>query len=246
MSLARRFKKVFFDKKETDPKEAYDLWAACYDRQPGNLMLDMDEELFSGLLNEAAIGGKVVADIGCGTGRHWKKIMEKRPARLIGYDVSKGMLGKLKEKFPTAETKVLKDDGLEELENNSFDLIISTLTIAHIPVIEKALREWRRVLKEKGEIIITDYHPEALTKGGNRTFKYEGKLLAVKNYIHPVEKIRLLARQLQFKELRFTERVIDDSVKGYYDKQKALSLFEQFRGVPIIYGIHLKKADDPA
>jgi len=242
MSLTGQLKRLFFGKKETDPRKAYDLWATGYDAQPGNLMLDMDEDLFAGFLSETIISGKWVADIGCGTGRHWKKIMQKNPERLIGYDVSRGMLDKLKQKFPGAETHVIKDHLLGGLENNSCDLLISTLAIAHIPAIEKALLEWNRVLKPGGELIITDYHPEALAKGGKRTFKHEGRLVAVKNYIHPVEKIRLLVKQLQFKELRFTERVIDDSVKGYYERQNALQLFEQFRDVPIIYGIHLKKA----
>lgn len=246
MSLTGRLKGLFFGKRETNPQKAYDLWATGYDAQPGNLMLDMDEELFSSFLNQITIAGKVVADIGCGTGRHWKKIMQKDPKRLIGYDVSEGMLNKLREKFPNAETHIIKDYRLAELDNNSCDFIISTLAIAHISIIEKALQEWARVLKPGGEIIITDYHPEALAEGGKRTFKYEGRLVAVKNHIHPVEKIRLLARQLRLKELRFTERVIDDSVKGYYERQNALSLFEQFRDVPIIYGIHLKKADDSA
>ncbi len=241
MSLPRQLKRLFFGKKETDPARAYGLWAASYDVQPGNLMLDMDEDLFTGFLNETPVSGKRVVDIGCGTGRHWKKIMQKNPARLIGYDVSAEMLDKLKQKFPGAETHVIVDHVLPGLEDNSCDLIISTLTIAHIPAIEKAMLEWNRVLKPGGEIIITDYHPEALARGGKRTFRHEGKLVAVKNYIHSVKKMRLLAKQLQFKELRFAERVINDSVKGYYERQNALLLFEQFREVPIIYGIHLKK-----
>ena len=241
MSLTSQLSRFFFGKKETTPPKAYDLWAAGYDAQPGNLMLDMDEELFTSLLDQTIVYDKWVADIGCGTGRHWKKIIQKNPARLVGYDVSRGMLDKLKQKFPGADTHVIKDHLLPGLENNSCDLIISTLAIAHIPSLEKALLEWNRVLKQGGEIIITDYHPEALAKGGKRTFRHEGRWVAVKNYIHPVEKLRLLAKQLQFEELRFTERVIDDSVKGYYERQNALRLFEQFKDVPIIYGIHLRK-----
>jgi hypothetical protein len=47
-------------------------------------------------------------------------------------------------------------------------------------------------------------------------------------------------------EMRFAERIIDDSVKEYYETQNALPLFEAFRNIPIIYGIHLKKADGTA
>lgn len=242
MSILNRIKSLLFQQREKEPGAAYDLWAAAYDNQPGNLMLDLDEGVFSELLYQTTTCGKSVADIGCGTGRHWSRIFATQPDRLTGYDVSAGMLAKLKEKYPAAETFLLKDELLPELASASCDLVISTLAIAHIEKLETALREWNRVLKPGGEIIITDYHPEALAKGGKRTFKLDGKLIAVKNYVHPIEQLKALARQLGWTELRFTERVIDDSVKGYYERQNALSLFESFRDIPIIYGIHFKKS----
>jgi ubiquinone/menaquinone biosynthesis C-methylase UbiE len=246
MSITSRIKQLLLKPKEQDPAPAYDRWAAAYDNQPGNLMLDLDEEVFGELLNGSTVTGKTIADIGCGTGRHWKKIYDRRPARLIGYDVSAGMLAKLAGKFPAAETHLLSGNRLAELPDHSCDLVVSTLAIAHIPDPADALREWNRVLKPGGGIIITDYHPEALAKGGQRTFKYEGKTMAVKNYVHPVDRLRGMAKQLGWAEMRFSERVIDDSVKGYYERQNALRLFEEYKNIPIIYGIHLKKADDPA
>lgn len=246
MPVTTWIKKILFSPKETDPAKAYDIWATGYDNQPGNLMLDLDEAVFSGLLADIDITGKTVADIGCGTGRHWEKLLSHNPRHLVGYDVSAGMLNKLQKKFPAAETHLLENDQLKASAALSLDLVISTLTVAHIQHLGDALKEWNRALRPGGNIIITDYHPSALAKGGKRTFKHEGKIWAVKNYIHPVERIRQLAKQLGWREIRFTERVIDDSVKGYYERQNALSLFEEYADIPIIYGIHLTKADDPA
>jgi len=246
MSIYARLKQLIFSLRERDPQNAYDLWASEYDNQPGNLMLELDEILFSELLSKYSVKGKIIADIGCGTGRHWRKLFAQFPARLIGYDVSAGMLKKLEEKFPSAETFLLRNEKLPELKDGSCDMIISTLAMAHIPSIRAALYEWDRVLKPGGEVIITDYHPEALIKGGRRTFKYDGKTLAVKNYIHTVVVLKELFKQLKWIEIRFIERVIDDSVKGYYERQNALELFDSFFNIPIIYGIHLKKADDTA
>jgi ubiquinone/menaquinone biosynthesis C-methylase UbiE len=230
-----------FSKKEKEPAQAYDLWASGYDDQPGNLMLDMDEALCDQFFNEITIAGKTVADVGCGTGRHWKKIMDKKPGRLIGFDVSEEMLKKLREKFPHAETYCVANHHLQGIKNNSCDIIISTLTIAHIENAEDAMLEWDRVLKPGGELIITDYHPELLGKGGKRTFRHKGKTITVKNYIHPIEKLRAIARQLHWNEMSFAGRKIDASVRAYYEKQQALSLFEQYKGVMVIYGIHFKK-----
>ena len=229
-------------RREKKPAKAYDLWAAGYDNQPDNLVLDLDEKVFSSFSEDLNWNGKTVVDVGCGTGRHWETIFGKKPERLIGYDVSAGMLSELKKKFPAAETHLLANDLLTGLGNSSCDIIISTLTIAHIENIEEALAEWQRVLKPGGDIIITDYHPEILARGGKRTFQHGNKTMIVKNFIHPLEKLRMIAKQLQWTELRFAERKIDDTMRSYYEKQNALSLFEKFKAVPVIYAIHFKKA----
>lgn len=246
MSLMHRLKNLLFPQRETDPEKAYDLWAAGYDDQPGNLVLDMDEALFSSFIKTVSLEGKTIADIGCGTGRHWQQLWQQRPARMIGYDISAGMLQKLKAKFSRAEVYQLKNYRLVELPDHCCDLIVSTLALAHMPESGKVLQEWARVLKPGGEMIITDYHPSALKEGGKRTFRHEGKLIAVKNYIHPLEQVRAELRQLGLEEIRFSERVIDESVKAYYIQQRALPLFEKFKGVPMIYGLQIKKADDPS
>jgi ubiquinone/menaquinone biosynthesis C-methylase UbiE len=236
--------KQLFGTKETAPETAYDLWAANYDDQPDNLMLALDEDVFSTLLNQIQLKDKTLIDVGCGTGRHWKKIFNKEPKKITGFDVSEKMLLMLQQKFPQAETHHLVDDKLNDLADNSTDIIISTLTIAHIKNAEKALHEWVRVLKPGGDIIITDYHPAALAKGGDRTFKYKDKIVAIVNHVHSVNKILAIAGQLNLKVLQLIEKNIDDSVKQYYEKHDALTVFEKWKNTPIIYGLRLKKSDD--
>jgi ubiquinone/menaquinone biosynthesis C-methylase UbiE len=247
MNLFQQFNIFFFKRnvvsKIKNADAAYDLWASSYDAQPDNLMLAWDEEIFSSLLNDMNLQNKIVADIGCGTGRHWQKTYNLHPEKLIGFDVSEGMLKMLKQKFPKADTHLLKDDHLDELKDHSCDFIFSTLTIAHIENAEKALTEWERVLKPGGEMIITDYHPSALAKGGKRTFNHNGKTVAIKNYVHSIDKIKNIARQLDLQVIRFVEKSIDESAKPFYEKQHATAVYEAWKGMPIIYGIHLKKPD---
>lgn len=247
MSFVQKTRQYFshkiFPTRTTGPETAYDLWSEKYDHQPDNLMLALDEEIFSGLMERLNLQDKIIADIGCGTGRHWEKVFEPHPKKLIGFDVSEGMLKILQQKFPRAETHHLISDELDNLENEYCDILFSTLTIAHIKNAKKALQEWNRILKPGGEIIITDYHPAALAKGGNRTFRYENKTIAVKNYVHSIETIKEIAAGLLLKVLCLTERSIDEQVKSFYEKQNALPVFEAWKGTPIIYGIHLKKPD---
>ena len=229
--------------KTENPDAAYDIWAADYDSQPDNMMLAWDEEIFSSLINQTDLKNKIIADIGCGTGRHWKKIFAQEPTKLIGFDVSEEMLKMLQCKIPQAETHHLLKDNLIDLENESCDIIFSTLTIAHIENAEKALQEWNRILRSGGEIIVTDFHPTALAKGAKRTFNHNGKTIAVKNYVHSIDKLKDIARQLHLEVFRLIEKSIDQSARPFYEKQNALPVYEAWKGTPIIYGIHLKKSN---
>jgi len=231
---------------EKDVVEAYDLWAANYDLQPGNLMLDLDETLFSKMLGMVNLENKQVADIGCGTGRHWAKIFRKNPANLTGFDVSAGMLKKLNEKYPEAKTSQITDDLFSAVESRSYDVIISTLTVAHIKNIKEALSAWCRLLKDEGEIIITDFHPDILASGGKRTFRHKKSRIAVKNFVHTTALIKQILLNENFRLVFEEELRIDERVKHYYEAQNALPVYENFKGFRVIYGMHFRRNNDPA
>jgi len=247
MSLFYKLKNRFINQdvsvKATDPEEAYDLWSEQYDAQPGNLMLDLDEEVFTNILVNITLKDKTVIDIGCGTGRHWDKILSQKPLDLTGYDVSIGMLKRLTEKYPNAGVFQLLSNNLPEVENKSCDVVISTLAIAHIENIAEALTEWARILKPGGYIAITDYHPDAFEKGADRTFTVKGQTIAIKNYVHKIDSVLSMIGNLGFELLHREERKIDDTVRHYYEKKQALHVFYKFKDVPIIYGMLLRKKD---
>ncbi|WP_439697271.1 class I SAM-dependent methyltransferase [Mucilaginibacter sp. AW1-7] len=222
--------------------EAYDLWASDHDMQPGNLMLHLDERLFKGLLEGLELKGKFIADIGCGTGRQWPAIFNKQPATLTGFDLSAGMLKKLKEKYPKASTLKIADNLFSDIPDASFDMIVSTLTVAHIEDIDEALHAWCRLLKPGGEIIITDFHPHMLALGGKRTFKHGNALIAVRNYLHPIFTIKQALSNNGFNLITQQEIKIDETMKQFYADANALHVYEKYVGFPVIYGIYLKRA----
>jgi len=228
---------------EKTAEDAYDLWAETYDNQPGNLMIDLDEVIFSTLLSEVSVSGKKVADIGCGTGRHWEKIFLQQPALLKGFDVSEGMLKKLKRKFSGSSVKKVTDNQFVDEADEYFDIIVSTLTIAHIENMGEAVCSWSRMLKNGGEMIITDYHPALLNDGGKRTFRHDQQSLAIKNFVHSLEYLEKMFHQNDLVLISKIEKRIDDSMKHYYVRQNALPTFEKFKGKPVVYGMHLKKND---
>ncbi|HET7000253.1 MAG TPA: class I SAM-dependent methyltransferase [Puia sp.] len=233
--------KTGLSKSDLAPEKAYEIWSANYDKQPGNLMLDLDERIFSELIKNIDLRDKEVIDIGCGTGRHWQKIYSKNPSRLSGFDVSGSMLELLKSKFPLALTQKTTDNLLTTIPDSSIDMIISTLTIAHIKNIEEAIASWSRVLKNGGELLVTDFHPTLLAQGGKRSFSHGGRSLSVKNYIHPIEKIREIFYNAGCILIREEEKTVNEDVRSYYEKKNALAVYERFKGLPVIYGLHLRK-----
>jgi ubiquinone/menaquinone biosynthesis C-methylase UbiE len=228
---------------ESDPAIAYDRWSLRYDDQPNNLMLALDEQVFEEMLSAVPITGGVIADVGCGTGRHWQKLLNRVPSRLAGFDVSPGMLSILRAKFPDAEIQLLHDHTLPGLGTATCDLLISTLTIAHLPDLRAALTEWNRVLKPGGHLLITDYHPAALARGGQRTFRAGDQVIAVRNEIYPISRLIAIANRLGLTKISLNEREVDETMRPWYEQQNALPVYRRFLGVPIIYGLHLTKPD---
>jgi ubiquinone/menaquinone biosynthesis C-methylase UbiE len=225
---------------------AYDIWANTYDNQPGNLVLDLDKQLFAGLIKNICLENKKIADVGCGTGRHWPLLYAPNPALVMGFDVSEGMLQQLRQKFPNSIAQQITGDQLEMVPDRFVDCLISTLTIGHIKNIAPAIAAWTRIMKNGADLIITDFHPAILASGGKRSFHHQGKNISVKNYVHSLEEVTNVLRLNGLILISKQEKFIDKEVRHYYAAKNALPVYERFKNMPVIYGLHLKKANAPA
>jgi len=226
---------------EMDTASAYDDWSESYDHQPGNLVLDLEESIFSRLIEPLDLRGAIVIDFGCGTGRHWAKIYEKYPGHLMGFDLSDGMLARLKEKFPRATVARTKNMLPPEIPAAWVGCLISTLTLAHIPRCEQTIASWARVLKPGADLILTDFHPEILRKGATRSFTHQHRTRTIVSHIRAIDKLCRIFKDHGFELLRKEERIVDEQTKPYYEAKDALAQYEKFRGYPLVFGFHLKK-----
>jgi len=226
------------------PKEAYDLWAEQYDQQNTNLVLWLDNEIVNDLLQGLNLKNKNILDFGCGTGRYWNQITALKPNDIRGFDISKSMLEILKKKFPAASTVLVEDHLLSGIENNSIDFIFSTLVLGHLPDLEKSFHEWNRVLKPGGEILFTEFHPEALKRGETRSFMFRGNKIKVWNRIHTINDIIRYTEKCGWDLQKFEEKLIDDSVLNFYIRTNSTHLFKRNKNRPLIFGMLLKKRYD--
>lgn len=110
-----------------------------------------------------------VLDICCGTGANAIKIAKERTgAKVVGADISKEMLAVAKEKRRKAGVPNLKfyhmDATKTEFKDACFDKISMALVLHEMPeeLAGRVICELKRLLKDNGELIITEWEPNKI------------------------------------------------------------------------------------
>jgi ubiquinone/menaquinone biosynthesis C-methylase UbiE len=154
------------------------------------------------------------------------------------------MLDALRRKFSRATTYLSSADSLAHTPERGCDVVISTLALCHVARLEGAIAEWGRVLRPGGEVVVTDYHPAA-SAAGNCTFRHEGRLIAVKIYVHSMYALESAAARNGLQLVAFDVATADESIKPAYASSGMLPVFERIRGQPLIYGARMCKISRP-
>jgi len=123
---------------------------------------------------------KLILDIATGTGDFAIEALALEPEKVIGVDISEGMLHEAKKKI-----KKKKVDHLIELQmgdsekllfpENKFDAVIVSFGVRNFENLEKGLSDMYRVLKPGGKTVIIEFSkPEKfpMKQGYNFYFKY--------------------------------------------------------------------------
>lgn len=106
--------------------------------------------------------GESILDVGCGTGTFVIEAKSQYPNnRIVGVDVDENILKIAKKKLAKNNLTVeLIQSGAEKLpfESQSFNVIVSSLTLHHLPtdIKKQALKEIYRVLKKDGRFLLAD------------------------------------------------------------------------------------------
>lgn len=105
--------------------------------------------------------GMSVLEAGCGTGSVWAGHDELIAGceRLVLTDPSAGMLEAAKNNLGERDNLSYREADVQDLpfDGDSFDVVIANAVLYHVPDLEKALREIRRVLKRGGVFYCATY-----------------------------------------------------------------------------------------
>ena len=137
-------------------EEMAESYNAMIDYKAHNAFYDRPNTL--GLMPN--VEGKSILDAACGPGKY-AEILISQGANLTGFDMSPRMIEFAKERNKDSGTFFVHDltHPFKMLENESFDIVLCALAMHYLQDWNFTVKEFYRVLKPKGLIIMSIEHP---------------------------------------------------------------------------------------
>jgi malonyl-CoA O-methyltransferase len=132
--------------------QQYDASSEMYE----GLYAEEQQAKYSKALENINLSGRVVLDVGCGSGLFFKKAAGKAEM-VVGIDVSHKLLLKAKEQAKTYGNMhvLLADADNLPFQKEGFDLVFSFTVLQNMPNPRETLLEIKRVVKVEGRIVIS-------------------------------------------------------------------------------------------
>lgn len=205
--------------------------ATTYDDVDNPLIL-AEEAVVHGLFEKHPAGKAL--DAACGTGRHAERLVELGH-EVMGIDATPEMLTVAKSKIPSAQFQVAHLESLP-LSDDSMDLAVCSLALAHCEDLGRPLRELGRVVRRGGVVILSDLHPLAVMLGGHAYYpRSRTETGFVRNHVHLASDYLEAFRDAGLEVVRCIERVCGDEeiASMGFDERMSAVMQAAIKGMPI-------------
>ena len=165
---------------------AYDAWSQQYDRDP-NTTRDLDALV----LRQAGlrVRGRDVLEIGCGTGKN-TEWLARESRTVVAMDFSEGMLAQARARVSAQNVRFVAHDVRDAwpIAATSVDVVTCNLVLEHVRALPPIFDEAVRVLRDSGQLFISELHPFRQLLGGQARFTREesGETTFVPAFRHSV------------------------------------------------------------
>jgi ubiquinone/menaquinone biosynthesis C-methylase UbiE len=141
-------------------RKSWDISSKVYDNSPGHSIKSLEEKnAWKRELNRNLSPSPLeILDVGCGTGA-MGLLFAEMGHHVTGVDLSKEMMEKARQKADAHNLSIdLRTGDAEHLsfEEGTFDVVVNRHLLWTLPHPEIALKEWHRVLKNGGTVLIID------------------------------------------------------------------------------------------
>ena len=208
-----------------DVRSGYGEWVATYEDTVEDAMdIDLLEALDSVPWRGEA------ADLGCGTGRTGAWLREHGVEQIDGVDLTPEML-EVAARRGAHRRLVEADVTATGLEDEAYDLVVTSLVDEHLPDLHPLYAEAYRLAKPGAHYVLVGYHPHFIMAAGMPTHfdSASGEPVAIETHVHLLSEHTDAALRAGWELTELRERVIDDSWLRLKPK------WESLRGQPVTF-----------
>jgi ubiquinone/menaquinone biosynthesis C-methylase UbiE len=221
-------------------EEGYERWAPGYDQDP-NPVIAREQRYFESLL--PGMHGKNVLDLACGTGRWLEKALACGARSGTGVDCSTAML-RIAGKKSGIHGKLAQADCLDlPFRPTVFDCAICSFALAHIQNLRSVVQELALVMKPRGEVFVSDLHPEAYARGWRTGFRDADSAVQIDAFPHLAEEIVRAFYAGGFECLTYISLCLGEAERPIFVKANKQHIFEKACRVPAVLVCRFKRCN---
>jgi malonyl-CoA O-methyltransferase len=213
-------------------RDGYRAWAPDY--SPETAISFLEESL----VREFGVttAGRSVLDAGCGTGR---RLAGSDASPAVGIDLSPEMLGDANgsRMLGAADVRLLP------FRDATFDVVWCRLVIGHLREMDSVYAELSRVCRSGGDVVVTDFHPEAAATGHRRTFRDStGVLREIEHYVHAPESHADAASRSGLVPAARRDGEVGPFIRHFYADAAKLAVYDSQLGQRVVLALAYRKA----